>query len=190
MASVPNVLAAVAEITKRPDARARSLLALNTLITEIITNADYAQDLVETTLDNPATDSVYAAIPLPTGLRKIAYVTCHDRPLTRISARQALDAKGCQLVDVFYQSGRNLIVHGTYEFSTVRIGYYKLNDPLQDTELDTNTHWLLEDYPDLVINGTVGRTFAATGDDTSATYYERIYLQLRSQIRRQDLGEE
>lgn len=184
-----KLLADVAEITKRPDARARSLLAINSLITDIVTNADYAEDFVEVTLDNPTPASVYGAISLAAFplLRKISYITARDIPLARVTPRQALDARGCQLVNCYYQSGTNLIVHGQLEFSTIRMGYYQTNEYLQDNDL--NTHWLITKFPALILNGAIARTFAATGDDTSATYYERLYLQLRGQVRRQDLGE-
>lgn len=166
------------------------MLAANTIILDIVSNADYPQDLVEATLSNPDPSSNLAVISLaPLSLRKIAYVTAQDRQLNSISPRQALDCVGKQVVGCYYRSGNNLIVHAYGPFETIRLGYYQLPLAVSETVAPI-THWLIDEYPALMLNGVIASTFQATGDDTSAAYYQRQYLQLRSQVRRQDLGED
>ena len=184
--SLVTLLNDVTEITKRPDARARALLALNTLILEIVTNHDYSQDLVETTLLNPNSEgSAIASIPLPTSpaVRKVSYLTANGIPLNSVSPQNILDSSGnCTQTNIFYRSGNNLIVRSRCPFTEVRFGYYQRFVGLVE-QAGADQHWLLDEYEHLLLNGTVGRVFAATGDDQSAQYYESVYRDLRRNIR-------
>lgn len=177
----------VVEITKRPDARARSLLALNSVIADVVTNYDYPEDLLEETFFNTSAQSP-AVIALPDGLpkiRSIAYLSIRGGLLKGITPRQALSG-GCQALDVYYMSGANIIVNSRYsDFTEMRVGYYPV--PINLIEGTLEEHWLLDKYPAMLLNGAVARTFKATGDDDSAVFYEREFLQLRAQMRRSQL---
>lgn len=187
--SATKLLNDVVEITKRPDARARSLLGVNTIIADIVTNYDYDEDLVETTLDSPDPTSNYAVISLASlPVRKVFYLTANNCQLKMVSPRQALDSVGCQMVNCFYISGSNLIIHASAAFPSVRLGYYAAPSQVSET-VEPTTHWLIDKYPAVMLNGVVAATFQATGDDVSAAFYQRQYLQLRGQIRRQSLGD-
>lgn len=152
-------------------------MALNTLIEQLTRAGDYGEDLVEVSLPNSdAAGGAYGVIPLimqgnQPQVRKVEYVTVNDQPLVSVLPRYALDQAGRQLSGVFYRSGTNLIVHASSGFTSLRMGYYRQFKPL--TEADT--HWMLEIAPMALLNGTIGRIFAMTGDDQSAAYYERLY---------------
>lgn len=184
--SLATLLNDVTEVTKRPDARARALLALNTLILEIVTNSDYAQDLIETTLLNPNPEGgTLAEIPLPLSpaVRKISYLTANGIPLNSVSPQNILDSSGnCVQTNIFYRSGNNLIVRSRCPFTEVRLGYYQRFTSLAE-QAGADQHWLLDEYEQLLLTGTVGRVFAATGDDQSAQYYEAFYRKLLRDIR-------
>ena len=96
-------------ITKRPDARARALLSINTVLADVCNNADYPNDLVETVIANPTPGSYTASIPivlpdLP-ARRKIEYVIAAGKKLTAIKPRAALSTSGCVWKDAYYRSG-------------------------------------------------------------------------------------
>lgn len=185
--SLSTLLNSVVSLTSRPDARNTiSLTALNSLILEIVTNNDYPDDLVETVIVNPTPENAAASLSLDItgypGVRKIEYVVANDRPLRSISPRNALSSQGCPQVDCFYKSGNTLVVNASRAFDSVRIGYYQQVIPLAEVHGE-DSHWLIDQYEAMLINATVARTFQATGDDTSAAYYEQLYRDQRKQIR-------
>lgn len=187
--TLQQLLSDVIEITKRPDARARSLLALNTIIAEIVTNYNYSEDLIEETVTYQA-DSPQVVIPSPTvqPIRAIEWLQVRGQNLRATSPRE-ISKLPCAPVNVFYRSGSNLVINSSYDsFSEFRIGYYATPPTLREVP-GSDTHWLLDKYPTLLLAGTVARTFKSTGDDDSAVYYEREFLQLRAQIRRTQLEE-
>lgn len=187
--TLQQLLSNVIEVTKRPDARARSLLALNSIIAEVVTNYDYPEDLVEETVLFAA-DSNMAVIPSPTALpiRSIEWLQVRGMNLKQTSPRE-VSKLACAPINVFYRSGSNLIVNTSYDsFQELRIGYYPAPAMVTE-EVGSDQHWLLDKYPAMLLSGTIARTFKATGDDDSAIYYEREYLQLRAQIRRSQLEE-
>lgn len=185
--SLTTLLNNVQLLTARPDARnGISLAALNSLILEIVTNNDYPDDLIETVITNPTPESAAASLSLDIagypGVRKIEYVVANDRPLRSISPRNALSASGCPQVDCYYKSGNTLVVNAIRAFESVRIGYYQQVVPLVEVP-GQDAHWLIDQYEAMLVNATVARTFQATGDDTSAAYYEQLYRDQRKQIR-------
>lgn len=185
--SLTTLLNNVQLLTARPDARnGISLAALNSLILEIVTNNDYPDDLIETVITNPTPENAAASLSLDIagypGVRKIEYVVANDRPLRSISPRNALSSHGCPQVDCFYKSGNTLVVNASRAFEAVRIGYYQQVIPLVEVPGE-DSHWLIDQYEAMLVNATVARTFQATGDDTSAAYYEQLYRDQRKQIR-------
>lgn len=186
--TLSQLLSDVVEITKRPDARARSLLALNTILSEILTDYDYPEDLIEETVPYAAT-SGQIVIPSPTEypIRSIVWLQIKGQLMTQTTPREISQLKGCTPMNVFYRSGRSLIINTSWDnFSEFRIGYYPTPAHLSEIE-GSDTHWLLDAYPSMLLNGTIARTFQATGDEESAAYYESLYLRLRGQIRRSQL---
>lgn len=185
--SLQTLLDNVESVTKRPDARARGLIALNALILEITTNDDYAQDLIEATVLNPVTGgSFQAQLSLDLagypGVRKICYLTANDLPLTSLTPNNVLSASGCAQVNVFYRSGNTLVVSSKLAFTEVRLGYYQRFTGLAES-VGLDQHWLMDDYEPMLVYGTIGRVFRATGDDDSAAYYEQMYLGMRKNVR-------
>lgn len=186
--TLSQLLSDVVEITKRPDARARSLLALNTIITEILTDYDYPEDLIEETVVYAA-DSGQVVVPSPTvhPIRSIVWLQIQGMNLAQTTIREMSKLRDCLPMNVFYRSGKSLVINTSWDrFSEFRIGYYPTPPHLSET-VGEDEHWLLDQYPTLLLNGTVARVFQATGDEDSAAYYESLYLRLRGQMRRSQL---
>lgn len=162
-------------------------MALNTVVTEILTNADYPEDLLEETVVFLA-DSNMAVVPQPTTrpIRSIEWLQVRGLNLKQTTPRE-ISKMACPPINVFYRSGNNLILNTSYDsFQEFRIGYYPAPQLLRE-DAESDAHWLLQKYPAVLLSGTIARTFKATGDDDSAAYYEREYVMLRTQIRRSSL---
>lgn len=183
--SLATLLNNVTEITRRPDARARALIALNSIILEIVTNDDYAQDLVESTLPNPSGNALaeISLVGVTPGVRKICYLTANDIPHSSVTPSNILDPSGqCPQVNIYYRSGNKLVIRSRMEFSEIRLGYYQAFTGLAEAA-GFDTHWLIDEYEPMLTNGVIGQVFRATGDDVSARDYEAIYKTQRLNIR-------
>lgn len=194
MPTLTNLLDDVAEITRRPDARARAAVSVNTIIAEICTKAKYGEDLIETTILNPganlsATISLlFQDLPV---VRAIEYVALPNQgALTFVTPRNALDRINNCDAGVYYRSGTNLIVQARAGWTEFRIGYWQAPPRLSEAAGQGN-HWLLDAAYDVMLTGTIGRVFAATGDDASGNKYESLYRdQLLNWRRSRTDGEE
>lgn len=183
--SVTSLLNKVEDITKRPDARSRALLSLNTIIATLLTKADYGEELIEVFVDNPNPSYNYSTIslllPNLPAVRKIEYVVANGVPIRSIKPRNALTSKGCIEPNTFYKSGNNLVMNCSQAFTRIQLGYYPPSPIL--TEEEGSTHWLVETEELMLTQGVIARIFAATGDDNSAQYYEGIFNAMHRQFR-------
>lgn len=184
MPVISDVLNDVEVITKRPDARARALLSINSIIQDICNNADYPEDLIEIVLPNPTPGSYQASISLvltnSPPIRKIEYVVAAGLPLDNIKPRNALSNTGCVWRNAWYRSGTNLVLNVVAAFDSVQIGYYQQVGMLSETD----THWLLSCAYHMLVVAVSAAVFRATGDDTSGAEFEGQYKLLRQQFRR------
>lgn len=181
----------VEDITKRPDARSRALISVNTVISRISNNADYPEDLIEVSLNNPTPELNAITLPLvlPEGypqIRKIEYVTMADRPLSAVKPRNALTSEGCALRGHYYRSGNSLILSVAQPGPLARIGYYRATPMLTESD----THWLIEQQETLIIVGVAADVFKATGDDQSYADYQASFDRLYSEFRRMRVDNE
>lgn len=189
--SVNLLLNKVEDITKRPDARSRALIAVNTVISRICNNADFPEDLIEISLINPtpALHAITLPLTLEEGLpsiRKIEYVTVADRMLTPVKPRNAITSEGCALVDKYYRSGDNLILNVRAPGPIVRLGYYRSTPWL----VEASTHWLIAQQEPMILHGVAAEVFKATGDDNSYSDYQAYYDRLYSEFRRMRVDSE
>lgn len=185
--SVTLLLNKVEDITKRPDARSRALTALNKTLSHICNNADYGEDLIETSLTNPTPSQWASVIPLTLDesfppIRKFEYVVMGGLPLKSIKPRNAIGAKGCQEQGVWYRSGNSLVVNAQRPDAVVRVGYYQQTPYVEDT-LDA-THWLIEEQELMVIEGVCAEVFRMTGADQDYATYKQSFDNLYSEFRR------
>lgn len=184
--TLSDLLNDVEELTRRPDARARAALAVNSIISDICENARYGEDLIEITIPNPGS-LPSATIPLSLltpVVRAIEYVkpdTCNI--LSQSTPRNALDSlKNCT-AGVYYRSGTNLIVNAPHGWTEIRFGYWRALPRISEAS-GQNTHWLLDTEYNMMLNGTVARVFSATGDDDSGQIYEQLFRDMRTNFRR------
>ena len=170
-------------ITKRPDARTRALLSINTVLADVCNNADYPNDLVETVIANPTPGSYTASIPLILpdlpARRKIEYVIAGGKKLTAIKPRAALSTSGCVWRDAYYRSGNDLQINCSVPFDQINFGYYAQTGILAEAD----EHWLLDEAPLMILAGVCAAVFRSTGDETSGNEYEAQYRLLRKQFR-------
>lgn len=179
--SSKTLLDRVELITKRPDARALACDKLNALILQIITESDYPQELVETTIANPTPTNHIATISCPS-VRKIEYITANDKPLTNVKPRNALMNNGCPVLNSWYRSGSTLVLAAEKAFPHIRIGYYPPHVYIPDAS--DASHWLIDEQELMIYYGVAAAVFLATGDDQSYTMYMNEYRLLKAQFRR------
>lgn len=180
--SLASLLNNVISVTKRPDAKAQALVALNTIILEISTKADFGEDLVETSLAVPEPSLTYATLTLPIDppVRKIEYIKVGPIILKPIKPRFALTNEGCLAQNSYYRSGKNIVITAIKELGpAIEFGYYQV--PALVSE-ESPEHWLLEEAQSMLENAVIARVFAATGDDASYQVYQNIYTALRRQF--------
>lgn len=183
--ALSSILTKVEDITKRPDATSRALISLNGIIQDICNNADYPEDLVETTILNPTPGSYLATLslvfPSLPARRKIEYVIVDGgKPLTSIKPRNALTSSGCAVPDAYYRVANTLQINSSIPITQVKFGYYQQVGWLSEGD----SHWLEEVAEVMLIMGTAAAVFRATGDDNSAAEYEGQYKLARQQFRR------
>lgn len=181
--SLAQVIDRIVTLTERPDARAKALLSLNSLIQDICNNADYPEDLVETSLQNPTPGSYTLTLELGSPdlppIRKIEYIVAGGVPIKAVKPRNAVLETGCSPANTFYRAGTRAHINASNPVQVVYLGYYQQVGWLAET----SEHWLEQAAPQVLVLGTAAAVFRATGDDVSASEYETQYRLARRQFR-------
>ena len=181
----------VLTITARPDRSAEILSALNAAISFYSSKADFALDLVETSLPISPTEyggtvqfNVVSPTPLVTRFRKFKYVKPYGvkRYLTPIGSDKIFTPKDQIQVDKYYVGGNNITYTLKELAPSLEVGYYQYPPVLDGTTL--STHWMLDLMPWAVIDRAAARIFRSIGDDTSAVAYDRSSMELFLAARR------
>ena len=178
-----NSVSAVAEvmaIVARPDREGEILGAINAAISSSCLRANFAKDLVETSLTiDPASygatiqfDNV-TPTALVTRFRKFKYVkrTAVKSYLDPIGSDKLFANNNIATRDCYYVGGNNITYLLKDLSPTLEIGYYQY-PPILDL-VTTTDFWLLDLAPYAVIDKAAARIFRSIGDDTSAVAYER-----------------
>lgn len=181
-----QAIAEVITITARPDKSAEIATALNASIAFYTSKAEFARDLVETSL--PIDPNEYGgtlqfnnANPvLVTRFRKFKYVKAYGQVgyLLPISSDKIFTPGGFTQRDVFYVGGNNITYVLKSLAPSLEVGYYQYPQVL-----DANTnkdHWMLELMPYAVIDRAAARIFRSIGDDSSAAQYNASSAELFS----------
>lgn len=185
-----NIINQVIELTARPDARSKALIAVNAIIQDVCNNSDYPEDLIEVSIlaPNPGsyTTTISLALPDSPPVKKIEYVLAGGLPQTLIKPRNAVTSTGCSPANTCYRAGSNLHINASAPIDVIKLGYYQQVGWLAEN----SSHWLEDVAPQLLVFGTVAAVFRATGDDASATEYEGQYRLARQQFRRMRVDSE
>lgn len=176
----------VISITKRGDKRAEITSNINKAIAFWTLKANFARDLVETTLDMDA-NAYSQSIDLSTELtrfRKFKYI----RPTTRryffkvIDPTQMLGPNGAVQTDRYYIAGQTLVITQSQLDATAEIGYYQYAPLL--AEGGTEDHWMFDMMPWAVTERAASQIFKAIGDETSSSHYQATSLEFFLTARR------
>ena len=188
---VTQAISEVLTITARPDRSAEILSAINAAIAFYTTKADFAFDLVETSIPISPTDyggtvqfNNLSPTPLISRFRKFKYVKPYGvkRYLTAIGSDKIFTPSNQVQVDKYYVGGNNITYTLRELAPSLEVGYYQ-HPPLLD-EATNKTYWMLDVMPWAIIDKASSRIFRSIGDDTSAIAYDRSSQELFLAARR------
>lgn len=169
-----EVIDAVEAITKRPDKRAEIIVAMNHALSHCTLRADFARDLVESTIATESPTSYTGTISLAslTRFRKIKYLKATGalRLLHEVDATKMISAGKVQ-PDTFYIAGNNLVYSLSSASATLEIGYYAYPALLGYSV--TDYHWMLDLMPYCIIDFAAARIFNIIGDDISYRLFQQ-----------------
>lgn len=161
----------VVSITKRPDKQKDIEREVNKAINFYCIEANFARDRDEITL--PLDANLFAqsvALSQFTRFRKVEalYLPYSKDPLTETDPAKIVSACGKDLLDVFYVGGDNLHIKQSQQAASVRVSYFKYSPVLTGTD----TFWLLDVSPYMIIDKAASAIFFNIGDDTSGRFHK------------------
>jgi hypothetical protein len=160
-------------ITARPDRTSEIQSRINATLSKCILKANFARDLVETTI--AIDDTLYGdTIDISgdvTQFRKMKYVKPYGlkRYLTPIDSTRLFTPGATMQRDRYYLAGLDLTYTLFELVPSLEIGYYQYAPTLSSSD----THWFLDVAPWAIIDLTSAAIFRSIGDDTSAAQYEK-----------------
>ena len=170
-----EVVSEILIITARPDRQSEIESRVNASLSRCILKANFAQDLVESTITIDP-DLYGATIDFSTDVtrfRKFKYVKPYGvtRYLKAIGSDHIFQPGGTMQRDRYYIAGLNM-TYTLFELApSLEIGYYQYA-PTLDSVTNT-THWFLDMAPWAIIDLASAAIFRSIGDDTSAAQYEK-----------------
>lgn len=178
---------AVIAITSRPDKIAEAIAALNQAITTFTLKANFTQDLVEDTLivdpnlfgDTIDISSVFIRF------RKFKYVKITGvKGYLNPTESDKIFANGITQPNTYYVGGSALTYTISQLTNTLEVGYYRY-PPILANDI-YNTHWMLDIFPQAVIDTACARVFKIIGDEVSHKIYQQMgmdaYITARSDM--------
>lgn len=165
-----EVVAAVTDITKRPDKIVDVRREVNSAIAHFCSDASFDFDREEIAVPIDAT--LYQQdIPMSTfpRWRKFWYLKQAGSKiyLNKLNERD-LGKTDCDIRNKYYVSGTNLRISMATLASSLEVGFYKVPPILSGTD----EFWLIDMYPYPVIDRTASKIFASIGDDASSRLHE------------------
>lgn len=163
----------VLDITGRPEKATAAGIAINAAVFMATVKANFARDVTEATIANPAPTLFTSAINLTslTRFRKIIYCrpTTHVKPLRPISPDQVINAtNGVVQSNVMWASGTSLNFVLNKLSSTFEIGYASYPPTLT---IAAPTYWMLDMMESAILDLAVSRIFGSIGDTAAAKFY-------------------
>lgn len=157
----------VVSITKRPDKVADIRREINKAITFFCLDATFARDRDEMVVQlDPTLAAQSIALSQFTRFRKVEaiIVPYSKKPLDPTDPTKLYTQCGKDPLDVFYIGGDNLNISLSQLVSTCKVGYFKFPPVLKDTD----TFWLADVSPYMIIDRAAAAIFSNIGDETSA----------------------
>lgn len=179
-----NFTEAVAEVvvaTKRPDKTAVVRRKINAAISFFCGDCDFQRDFAERSVAIAANDYTQTiALSEFSRLRKFKYI---KRGGTKQFLKQLGDGelfKDCQNADRYYVIGDNVNIYTRVLASTLDVGWYKYPPIL----VGTDTFWLLDVMPFMIIDWAAAEIFKEIGDEKSFQFHRQsardAYLSYRA----------
>lgn len=171
-----EVLQEIIGTTKRADKLSAIKQAVNSVIGKVVLGTDFRRDLLETTIAISSSEYIQAVDnSLLTNFRKWEYI----RPYGYRKVIEKLDGplavftdEGCEKNNCYYVAGNQTILRLQTLSSSLVVGYFQYPNTLVE---NTDTHWLLDFAPYLVINGACAKVFRDIGDTESSRQHETDY---------------
>lgn len=173
----------VIAITKRPDKIGAIQREVNAAINFFCLEADFARDRTEQTIAiSAASYAGNIAMSDLTRFRKVDCLRYADRNkfLSLLDPKYIFTKEGCEITDVYYIAGSQINYKLANLSSSLLIAYYSFPPILAGTE----TFWLLDVSPYMVIDRVASKIFANIGDDASARTHAAFSLEAYTSAKR------
>jgi hypothetical protein len=163
----------VSSITKRPDKVVDIRREVNKAINFFCVEGTFARDRDEllVTLD---ANLCAQSIPLNqfTRFRKVEaiIVPYRKKPLDPTDPTKLFTKDGCDLRDAFYLAGDSINISLSQTSATCKVGYFKYPQIFTGTD----TFWLMEVSPFMIIDRAASTIFFNIGDDASGKYHKGL----------------
>ena len=178
MTDFSDIKAGVQLITNRPDKAALEANKINGAIRMISLSGEYWRDLQEVTLgsaEGVVASAYVQSLTLPARLRKTVYVaypdTANKPHINGKSIDEIVIKGGADLNDIYYMSNTLLHIRHTELTSQFLFGYYEYPALLS---LDTDTNWILDLMPELVIDLASTLTLNSIGNRENANLVQAL----------------
>lgn len=163
----------VVSITGRPDKRAAIQKAVNHRMALLSSVGDFARDLNEVLVDTQGKDYAFS-LPLSTftRFRKFKAIKPANRNLYLAPASpDTIFIKGKEVLDSYYVAGDQVNIRLAAMSPGILAAWFMHPGVLSGTD----TNWMLETVPYVIIDGAAASVFKEIGDDQSFRIQEELY---------------
>lgn len=170
---------AVQDEIRRPDRNDAITRALRATILQLHTSGFYSRDIVEDFIDI-STPENYMKIVQPPRFREVDAIapvtqagsrigiTTRNNEYEKVSPHDLFTEAGNELLDIYYISGSTFVIRSSIKPERLYVRYWQLPE-VSDWYLET---FIMEQYPELIINGTTARVYKQMRQDAASDYQE------------------
>ena len=165
-----EVVSEVVGIVKRPDLVNNIRREVNAAVSHFCSDGNFVQDRVETVVTISSTELVQTVLMTEfPRWRKFWYIkrASTNEYLDKLN-ENSLGRNVCDLRDRYYVAGGNLRISMTKTAAQLDVGFYQMPNLLTGTD----TFWMLDILPYMVIDRAAGKIFASVGEDGDARRHE------------------
>lgn len=202
MATLTEVINDVHILTNRPDLVAEARVAIRKAIMKLHAADTFKRDLAVTRLQMATqtpvgTDQFRWSVTLSTfsSFRKPKSLIYPlelpapegDREYKELQVDNLFDRYGYETPNYFYIAGSTLVIKSAFSVDYLDFWYYKW--PTINFTTGTHSSWIVDQYPDAVVEEAAGAVFKMIGKDDEYNRYEQLFAQNISILRATDVGE-
>jgi len=186
-------------LTGRPDLLAESALALRKATMKFHLADLWKNDITFALITVPVLDSsaesfrytldltVSATYPL---VRKVASIseynvtpTGYELQFTELDQDRIMDSYAIEMVNYWYQAGRQVSLRANKLLTTLRVNYYRFPD-VAPTVYDS---WIAEQFKDNIVVEAAATVFATIGKDAEAARYAGMFQESLQLLRMSEI---